>query len=106
MLPEFGHNVFNAFLVGIPTARARRTGEGMGCLVSSEEQHPATLQSFVRFDKASSRLLVSASMRWKGTLSSLVLACTHVPAQYLNPARQDSGFTFTAEDLAGNSPSE
>jgi hypothetical protein len=79
---------------------------GHGLSGSSEEQHPATLQSFARFDKASSRLLVSASMRWKGTLSSLVLACTHVPAQYLNPARQDSGFTFTAEDLAGNSPSE
>ncbi len=46
MLPEFGHYFFNAFLVGVPTARARRTGEAMGCLVSSEEQHPAALQSF------------------------------------------------------------
>jgi hypothetical protein len=46
MLPDLGHYFFNAFLVGVPTTRARRTGEGMGCLVSSEEQHPATLQSF------------------------------------------------------------
>ena len=46
MLPEFGHYFFNAFLVGVPTTRARRTGEAMGCLVSSEEQHPATLQAF------------------------------------------------------------
>ena len=45
MLPDLGHYFFNAFLVGVPTTRARRTGEGMGCLVSSEEQHPATLQS-------------------------------------------------------------
>lgn len=46
MLPEFGHYFFNAFLVGVPTARARRTGEAMGCLVSSEEQHPTALQAF------------------------------------------------------------
>ena len=43
MLPEFGHYFFNAFLVGVPTTRARRTGEAMGCLVSSEEQYPAAL---------------------------------------------------------------
>ena len=46
MLPHLGHYFFNAFLVGVPTTRARRTGEAMGCLVSSEEQHPAALQSF------------------------------------------------------------
>ena len=46
MLPEFGHYFFNAFLVGVPTARARRTGEAMGCLVSSEEQYPTALQTF------------------------------------------------------------
>ena len=46
MLPDLGHYVFNAFLVWVPTTRARRTGEAVGCLVSSEEQHPATLQSF------------------------------------------------------------
>ena len=46
MLPEFGHYFFNAFLVGVPTTRARRTGEAMGCLVSSEEQHPTALQTF------------------------------------------------------------
>ena len=46
MLPDLGHYFFNAFLVGVPTTRARRTGEAMGCLVSSEEQHPAALQSF------------------------------------------------------------
>ena len=46
MLPSLGHYFFNAFLVGVPNTRVRRTGEAMGCLVSSEEQHPATLQSF------------------------------------------------------------
>ena len=46
MLPGLSHYFFNAFLVGVPTTRARRTGEAMGCLVSSKEQHPATLQSF------------------------------------------------------------
>ena len=46
MLPEFGHYFFNAFLVRVPTARARRTGEAMGCLVSSEKQHPTALQAF------------------------------------------------------------
>ena len=46
MLSEFGHYFINAFLVGVPATRARRTGEGMGCLVSSEEQHPAALQTF------------------------------------------------------------
>ena len=30
MLPEFGDYFVNAFLVWVPTARARRTGEGMG----------------------------------------------------------------------------
>ena len=43
VLPDLGHYFFNAFLVGIPTTRARRTGEAMGCLMSSEEQHPASL---------------------------------------------------------------
>jgi len=46
MLPHLGHYLFNAFLVGVPTTRARQTGVPMGCLVSSEEQHPSTLQSF------------------------------------------------------------
>jgi hypothetical protein len=46
MLPHLGHYFFNAFLVGVPTTRARQTGVAMGCLVSSEEQHPAALQSF------------------------------------------------------------
>jgi hypothetical protein len=45
MLPEFRHYFFNVFLVGVPTARARRTGEAVGCLVSSEEQHAAALQA-------------------------------------------------------------
>jgi hypothetical protein len=43
MLPDLGHYFFNTFLVGVPTARARRTGESMGCLMSSEEQHPSAL---------------------------------------------------------------
>ena len=30
MLPEFGDYFFNAFLVWVPTTRARRTGESMG----------------------------------------------------------------------------
>ena len=46
MLPDLGHYFFNAFLVGVPTTRARRTGEAMGCLVSSEEQYPTALQTF------------------------------------------------------------
>ena len=46
MLPHLGHYFFNAFLVGVPTTRARQTGVAMGCLVSSKEQHPAALQSF------------------------------------------------------------
>jgi hypothetical protein len=43
VLTELGHNLINAFLVGIPTAGARRTGEAVGCLVSGEKQHPAAL---------------------------------------------------------------
>jgi hypothetical protein len=43
MLPHLGDYFFNAFLVGIPTTRARQTGVAMGCLVSSEEQHAAAL---------------------------------------------------------------
>ena len=45
MLAHLGHYFFNTFLVGVPTAHARQTGVAVGCLVSSEEQHPATLQS-------------------------------------------------------------
>lgn len=37
MLTHLGHYFFYTFLVGIPAARARRTGVAMGCLVSSEE---------------------------------------------------------------------
>ena len=46
MLPHLGHDFFNAFSVAVPTTCARQTGVPMGCLVSSEEQHPSTLQSF------------------------------------------------------------
>ena len=46
VLAKLGHYFIHAFLIGIPTARARRTGEAMGCLVSSQEQHPPPLQSF------------------------------------------------------------
>lgn len=46
VLPDLGHYFFNALLVGVPTTCARRTGETMGCLVSSQEQHTAALESF------------------------------------------------------------
>src|SRR5215208_3269842 len=46
MLPHLGQYLLNAFLVGIPTARARQTGVAVACLVSSQEQHAAALQSF------------------------------------------------------------
>ncbi len=46
MVTHLGHYFFNTLLVGVPTAYTRQTGVVMGCLVSSEKQHSAALQSF------------------------------------------------------------
>lgn len=46
MLAHLGQYFIHASLVGVPTACGRRTGVPMGCLVSSQVQHPAALQSF------------------------------------------------------------
>jgi hypothetical protein len=94
------------FFVGVPTTRGRQTGVAMGCLVQARNNTRRRCSPSPVSTKHRAASWFQHQFGWKGSLSSLVLACIHVPAQYLNPARQDSGFTFTAEDLAGNSPSE
>ncbi len=43
VLTHLCHNFIHTFLVGVSTACARQTGVPMGCLVSSEKQHPSAL---------------------------------------------------------------
>jgi hypothetical protein len=62
MLPHLGHYFFNAFLSGFrPLVAAKLAWPWV--VWFKRGTTPATLQSFARFDKASSRLLVSASIR-------------------------------------------